>query len=99
MTSFLVCSGLCPGSDLQVDAGGAGCLGPDCGDQLWCRVLLLLRHRLLWPVAADLPQEGPVLSPNTGTPQTSAVTILVSTLIPSFEKHCHSLIANPHLLT
>lgn len=54
------------GSDPQVDAGGAGCLGPDCGDQLCCPVLLLLRHRLLWAVAADVPQEGLVLSQNTG---------------------------------
>lgn len=74
------CSTLCPGSDLQVDAGGAGRLGPDCGDQLWCHVLLLLRHRLLWAVAADVPQEGLVLSPDTGMPQSSVVTLLDFTL-------------------
>lgn len=56
----------CLGSDPQVDAGGTGCLGPDSGDQLCCPVLLLLRHRLLWAVAADVPQEGLVLSQNTG---------------------------------
>lgn len=79
-----MCSCLCLCSGLQVDAGSTGCLSPDCGDQLRCHVLLLLRHRLLWAVAADVPQEGLVLSPNTGTargrPQSGVVTILDFTL-------------------
>lgn len=53
-------------SVLQVDAGGSGCIDPDGLVQLQCFVLLLLRHRLLWTLVADVPSQRPGLSPNTG---------------------------------
>lgn len=53
---------------LQVDAGRTCGANHDCGYQPWCLVLLLLRHRLLWTLVADIPPERLVLSPNTGTP-------------------------------
>lgn len=51
---------------LQVDAGGAGCIDPDGHVQLQCFVLLLLCHRLLWTLVADIPSQRPGLSQNTG---------------------------------
>lgn len=56
---------------LQVDTGSAGGVGHDRRDQSCCLVLLLLRYRLSWSVAADVPQEGPALSANTGTTRSS----------------------------
>lgn len=58
---------MCLVRPLQVDPGSAGGVGHDSCDQPFCLVLLLLRDRLSWSVAADVPHEGPVLPPNPGT--------------------------------
>lgn len=58
-----------PLSLLQVDAGSNGHINPDRPHQLQRLVLLLLRHRLLWTVVADLLSQRPGMSQNTGRPQ------------------------------
>lgn len=54
-------------SDLQVDAGGSGCINHDSGFQSKCFVLLLQCHVFLWTVVTDVPPQRPGVSPNTGT--------------------------------
>lgn len=61
---------------LQVDAGGSGGSGPHGVLQLRRSVLLLLRHRLLWSVAADLPPQGPGLSQDSGRAAAVPVVLL-----------------------